>query len=101
MKETKSEYFTLLKKENVIFLNYLKARFPLFHNSNLFFRDLQYGIKQFFEMKNMKITYPESEKLAIEYGSFLESQDILIRVNDQGWKLNYTDFVTIKPGDPL
>ena len=101
MKETTTEYLSILKKENVIFLNYLKARFPLFHNSNFFFRDLQYGIKQFFEMKNLDITYPESEKLAVEFGSYLESKDILKRVNDQGWKLNYTEFITAKPGDPL
>ncbi len=101
MNKKMPEYLSLLEKENVIFLNYLKARFPLFHNSNLFFRDLQYGIKQFFEMKNLDITYPESEKLAKEFGAFLESKDIFIRVNDQGWKLNYADFVTAKPGDPL
>ena len=101
MKEKTSEYLSILKKENVIFLNYLKAKFPIFHNSNFFFRDLQYGIKQFFEMKNLDITYPQSEKLAVEFGAYLESKDILKRVNDQGWKLNYTEFVTSKPGDPL
>lgn len=101
MKDKTSEHLSLLKKENVIFLNYLKARFPLFHNSNFFFRDLQYGIKQFFEMKNLDITYAESEVLAKEFGAYLESEGILLKVNDQGWKLNYTDFVTAKPGDPL
>jgi len=101
MKEKTSEYLSLLKRDNVIFLNYMKAKFPLFHNSNLFFRDLQYGIKHFFEMKNMDITYPEAEKLATEFGSFLESIDILKRVNDQGWKLNYAEFATTMPGDPL
>jgi hypothetical protein len=101
MKNNTPEYLLLLKKETVVFLNYLKARFPLFHNSNFFFRDLQYGIKQFFEMKNLDITYPESEILAKEFGAYLEGEGILLRVNDQGWKLNYTEFVTAKPGDPL
>ena len=101
MKENTTEYLAILKNDNVVFLNYLKARFPLFHNSNFFFRDMQYGIKQFFEMKSLDITYADSEKLAVEFGAYLETKGILVRVNDQGWKLNYTDFVTAKPGDPL
>ena len=34
--------FEDLKNENQIFLNYLKAKFPLFHNSNFFDKDFEY-----------------------------------------------------------
>lgn len=101
MEDLISKYFTVLKDEYIIFLNYLKARFPTFHNSNLFFRDFHYAIKTFLEIKDMKVTYAESEILAKEFSEFLESKGILIKVNDLGWKLNYTNFATVKPGDPF
>jgi hypothetical protein len=49
----------------------------------------------------MKVNYADSEQLAREFSEFLESKGILVKVNDLGWKLNYTDFTTVKPGDPF
>lgn len=94
-------YYELVKKEYPVFLNYLKAKQPLFHNSNLFVRDFEYGIKRFLEKKEYKITLPEAEKIASELGSYLVKQGVFIPVNHQAWKLNYPEFVTTKPGDPL
>ena len=101
MKETTSKYFSVLKDDYLVFLNYLKASFPTFHNSNLFFRDFHYAIKHYLEIKDMKVNYADSEQLAREFSEFLEGKGILVKVNDQGWKLNYTDFATVKPGDPF
>jgi hypothetical protein len=101
MKDTSSKYFRILKDDYIVFLNYLKAKFPTFHNSILFFRDLHYAIKHFLETKDMKVNYADSEQLAREFSEFLESKGILVKVNDLGWKLNYADFTTVKPGDPF
>ncbi|MDR3669044.1 MAG: hypothetical protein P4L35_19615 [Ignavibacteriaceae bacterium] len=95
------KYFTVLKEEYIIFLNYLRAKFPAFHNSNLFFRDFHYAVKTYLETKDMKVTYADSELLAKEFSEFLENKGILVKVNNLGWKLNYADFVTAKPGDPF
>lgn len=46
-----SSLFNDLKNENQIFLSYLKAKFPVFHNSNLFSKDFQFGLKSFLEKK--------------------------------------------------
>ncbi|MDR3611478.1 MAG: hypothetical protein P4L27_13000 [Ignavibacteriaceae bacterium] len=101
MEETTTKYSDVLKDEYIIFLNYLKARLPAFHNSNLFFRDFHYAVKNFLEIKNMKVTYAKSEQLAKEFSEFLESKKILIKVSELGWKLNFPDFTTAKPGDPF
>ena len=101
MEDLISKYFTVLKEDYIIFLQYLRARFPTFHNSNLFFRDFHYAIKHFLEIKDMKVNYADSEQLAREFSEFLESKRILVKVNDLGWKLNYADFTTVKPGDPF
>jgi hypothetical protein len=90
-----------LKNENQIFLSYLKAKFPLFHNSNLFSKDFQYGIKSFLEKKSIHLTENNLIQLSDQFSAYYESQGIFIKTSTQGWKLNYPEFVTAKPGDPF
>jgi hypothetical protein len=101
MEDTTTKYLSVLKDDYKVFLNYLRAKFPTFHNSNLFFRDFHYAIKHFLEIKDIKVNYQDSEQLAREFSEFLEGKGILVKVNDLGWKLNYSDFTTVKPGDPF
>lgn len=91
----------LLKDEQKIFLNYLKVKFPIFNNSNFFFRDFHYGVKYFLDEKELPTSYAEAEKCAIEFSRSLEEQGIFTKVNDTGWKVAYADFATIAPGDPF
>lgn len=96
-----SKYFDQLKNDQTIFLNFLKAKFPLFHNSNFFFRDFHYGIKRYFEKKGVFLSYQNSEMLAKELSLYFESQGMFIRTNSLGWKINYPEFATQNPGDPF
>lgn len=96
-----SKYFDQLKNDQTIFLNFLKAKYPLFHNSNFFFRDFQYGIKRYFEKKGILLSYEKAEKIAKELSMYFESQGIFIRANDLGWKVNFPEFATQIPGDPF
>ena len=91
----------LLKNNEMELLNYLKAKFPIFHNSNFFFRDFQYGIRSFLEKKEMKVSYQMAEKLAEEMAKHYEDKNLFVKVNHQGWKINIPDFVTAEPGDPF
>jgi hypothetical protein len=96
-----SQKLEMLKKDDSVLLEFLKAKFPVFHNSNFFFRDFQYGIRSFFEKKDINISYQDAEKLAIEMARHFEEKGIFIKVNHQGWKIHFPDFVTAKPGDPF
>jgi hypothetical protein len=96
-----NEYYSLLKNEEIQFLNFLKAKYPLFHKSNFFYRDFQYGIRKYLELKGINVSYADSEILAGELSSSFEQQNIFIRVSTQGWTINYPEFVTTAPGDPL
>jgi hypothetical protein len=96
-----TKYYELVKSDYPMFLNYMKAKMPLFHNSNLFVRDFEYSVKRFLEKKELKVTQPEAEIIASEFGSYLIKEGVFIPVNDNAWKLNYPEFVTVKPGDPL
>lgn len=75
-------------------LAFLKGRFPLYHQSNVFFRDIQYGIQLFLERKGVKSSYPESEKIAREFALRLEKEGVFVPVDRQTWALNYPEFRT-------
>ncbi len=91
----------LLKSNDEELLNYLKAKFPVFHNSNIFFRDFQYGIRTFLEKKEIKASYQMAEKLAEEMAEHYEEKNLFVKINNQAWKINKQDFVTAAPGDPF
>jgi len=91
----------LLKNNDEELLNYLKAKFPVFHNSNFFFRDFQYGIRSFLEKKEIKASYQMAEKLAEEMAKYYEEKNLFVKINQQTWKINKTEFVTAEPGDPF
>lgn len=91
----------LLKNNEEELLNYLKAKFPIFHNSNFFFRDFQYGIRSFLEKKEIKASYQMAEKLTEEMAKHFERKNQFVKINDQAWKVNKQEFVTVEPGDPF
>ncbi len=83
------------------FFQYLRAKFPLFHNSNFFFRDLQFGVKGYFEKKGILLSYSDSEKLARLFSEKLIEQNIFVRLSDNAWKINSLNYITKEPGDPF
>lgn len=93
--------FNELTTDINILLEFLRAKFPMFHNSNFFFRDLQFGIKSFFENKDIYLGYSESEQLAKKVSEFLQKEGIFIPNSNMSWKVNYPEFETSKPGDPF
>jgi len=95
------KYFETLKMEQQIFLSYLKAKFPIFHNSNFFFRDLHFGIKSYFEKKGTDLSYSVSEQIAKKFSEYLEAGGIFVKITDRTWRINFPEYVTTVPGDPL
>ncbi len=71
-----------------VFFRYIAERFPVFTGANIFLRDIQYGIKFFFEKKNIKLKYPQAEKLALEFISKLVESNDLTKFDEQTWKVN-------------
>lgn len=90
-----------INKNKEVFLNYLKTKFPLFHNSNFFFRDFHYGVKYYLDEKQMPTNYQDAELIARQISSQLENDGVLVKVNEIAWKVNYPEFTTKVPGDPL
>jgi hypothetical protein len=89
---TRHETFVLENAREV--LQFLKSRFPLYHQSNIFFRDVQYGILAFLERKGRKIGYTAAEAAARAFIARLEKENILQPIDRQSWMVNLPEFKT-------
>jgi rRNA maturation endonuclease Nob1 len=67
----------------------MKEKYHIFYNSNIFARDLQYAIKQYFEKKDMKIKYPQAEELMQQFSKYLEEKGDLRRLTNNSWRVNF------------
>jgi hypothetical protein len=76
------------------FLRFLKSKAQLFHLSNVFFRDFQYGIISYAENKGWDMKYGAAEELAKHLVVALEQSGILKPVKPGSWMLNYPEFRT-------
>ena len=85
------------------FLSFLKSRINMFHESNLFFRDLHYGVMAFLQMNRLRNQYSYAEELTKKIITAYESKGIFVRVDDRSWMLNYVPFKkpTVKVAAPV
>jgi hypothetical protein len=75
-------------------LAFLKSRFPLYDRSNVFFRDIQYGLQLFLREKGIRTKYPRAEQIARQFVGVLEREGILVPIDRQSWALHYPEFRT-------
>jgi len=98
---------TLVQKfetEQKEFLAFLKSRLNLFHLSNVFFRDIHYGVMAYLEMKQLALRYDKAERLTREIVEDLQTRGILRAIDHQTFTLTYPEFkkppVKIAPAAP-
>jgi hypothetical protein len=84
-------------------LSFLKSRYPMYHLSNFFFRDVQYGIQTMLYGKKMSVGYADAENIAKAFTAQLEKKKILNPIDQQSWVLNYPAFrkPTVAPAAPV
>lgn len=77
-------------EENIsLFFNFMKEKYPVYYNSNIFFRDMQYAIKYFYKNKGIEITYPQSEKICNELVDLLTKNGLLTKIDHKSFKVNF------------
>jgi len=79
------------------FLHYFKNTFSVFHNSNVFFRDLQFAVQRFLELKGVKAGITESELITKKLCHEFESQKIFKKINESTWVIQYPAYTTRIP----
>jgi len=92
------------EKEQKEFLNFLRGKFNLFHQSNVFFRDIHYGVMAYLEMKNLRTPYAKAEQLTREIVAGLQKKGIFRTIDLQTFTLIYPEFkkppVKVAPAAP-
>ncbi len=90
----------VLIEDPEVMLGYMRSKHKgVFHNSNIFIRDLQYSVRDYFEDTAGKtISIPEAERIAKDIARNFEQLGVFKRVNPQGYVLNYPDLLTPKTG---
>ena len=73
-----------------MFFTFMKGKYKVFENSNIFFRDIQYAIKSYFEKKEHKVSYQQAEKIASEFVKSLENEGQLKKMSSNAWKVNFS-----------
>lgn len=77
-----------LKQNQELFFNFLREKYPIFNNSNIFLRDIQYGVKSFFEKRDIKLNYKRLEYITDSIIKLYEEENILQRLTKNTWKVN-------------
>jgi len=79
-----------LTSNKSIFFKFMKEKYRLYLNSNIFFRDIQYAIKSYFEKKDIRIKYSQAEKVAYDFIQKLEDTGELKKMSNNAWKVNFS-----------
>ncbi|HLP17548.1 MAG TPA: hypothetical protein VK470_14890 [Bacteroidota bacterium] len=95
-----TQHVQIITNSPIEFLNFLRSKVPLFHMSNVFYRDLMYGVIDYLEKRDVKVSFSEAEAIAQEIIGNFEKRNLLRKVNPQGWVLNYPEFTTPKAQQP-
>lgn len=85
----------ILKDNWEEFLRFMKARYPLYHLSNVFVRDIEYAIRDYFLDRGEKISFAEAEYLAQKFAEFLVEKGVFRVIKNEFnrvWNLNYPAF---------
>ncbi len=87
-----------IKDQPTQLLDFLKEkRYGIFHRSNIFFRDFQYGLWRYLQKDQAKVPYMKIEELAREVIADWESKGIMKRIDRQTFELNMPAYSLIDP----
>lgn len=79
-----------LQNNKTMFFSFMREKYPVYQNSNLFLRDLQYAIMSYFGKKDIKVKYGPAEKIALQFAEILVKQNELIHLDKFTWKVNFS-----------
>lgn len=85
------DHLKVLIDNKTTFFGYMRERYPLFTHSNIFFRDIEYAIKYFFENRDIKLKYKQIEKITADFIKHLEDNKDMRKLSGNSWQV-LTDF---------
>ncbi len=79
-----------LINNHMMFFTFMKEKYNVYNNSNIFLRDIQYAVKSYFEKKETKLKFPAVTLITNEFIADLEKKDLLKKISNNSWKLNFS-----------
>ncbi len=73
-------------------MNFLKTNYPLYNASNLFLRDVQFGLIEYFRRKHMTLRNRDAEAVARGFIDHLKKGRLVSQIDQQTWTLHYPEF---------
>ena len=73
-------------------LYFLKSHYPMIHNSNLFLRDIQFGLILYCQQKGQRLKNRFAEEVARGFMEHLCRSNVVHQHDHQTWSLNYPEF---------
>ncbi|MCP5061033.1 MAG: hypothetical protein GY936_01025 [Ignavibacteriae bacterium] len=83
------DYLNHLENNKKVFFNYMNENYTIFQHSNIFFRDIQFALISYFEIKEKPIKYGAAGKLATEFINNLVLSNELSPIDHKSWKVNF------------
>jgi hypothetical protein len=83
-----------LLKHSKEFLTYLRTKVPVYHLSNIFFRDVHYAVIDFLRAEGMKVYYTSAESLTRALIDKFEKEKLLGRIDYQTWVVQNPEYRT-------
>lgn len=91
--DTKTK-ISLINSQLDLFLEFFKANYRLFHNSNVFRKDVFYAIKRYLEIKNVKSGFTELEIITDSVILELKNKGFFLELTPITWRLINETYVT-------
>ena len=85
-----NKLFDELISQRELFFRFMKEKYPVYKNSNIFLRDIQYAIKSYFEKKEIFLRSDKAELAAREFTAYLQNNNLLAQINSFTWKVLFS-----------
>ncbi len=79
-------YVEELKSNQESFLKYMAEKYPVFYNSNMFLRDVQYAVIAYFKLKGKNLQLDVAEGIAREFMEYLQSKNEVKFLRENTWR---------------
>jgi hypothetical protein len=76
------------------FLQFLRGRVPVFHLSNVFFRDIHFAVMAFAAVRGLTLDYTRAEEVTRQLIDKLVKEKVLIFIDRQTWTVQSEEFRT-------
>ncbi len=85
-KEKIMKHLNEILQNKITFFKFMSKKFPVKYKSNIFLRDVQFAIKDYFDKKKIKLSYTDTENMAKELMKNLVENGEAEQLTEKSWE---------------